>query len=220
MKVIKKLPRLFYLNILWLLSCLPVLTIGASTCAAYAVALRLADDDEEVKTFRGIAVRFFKAFKQDLFQGFFMFLFTLACGSLGYFLTNCAIDYGLNLILIALLVIYAFVAFVFNFYAYPLIARYSNTFLNIIRNALALYIMNTKVSFRTMMLVTAELAVLYLTRYAYYIGFIILPALIFYTVSLTAKDIFVNLENRNSAPLPDSVTDSAEDKDTSTDADA
>jgi hypothetical protein len=63
MNLIKKLPRLFFVNILWLIGCIPLITIGVSTCAAYAVTLRLADEDEEVQSLRGIAARFFKAYK-------------------------------------------------------------------------------------------------------------------------------------------------------------
>ena len=101
MNLIKKLPRLFWLNILWMAGCILVVTAGASTCAAYAVVLRLADDDEEVKSFGGIARRFFKAFKQDLLQGIFILIFTLACGAGGYFIFKAFQESGFNLIKIA-----------------------------------------------------------------------------------------------------------------------
>ena len=186
---------MLWVNFLWLLGCIPLLTIGASTCAAYAVTLRLADDDEEVQSARGIAARFFKAFKQDLIQGFFIFLFSAACLALGYFLFDRARDYGFNLIIIAALALYALVVLVVNFYAYPLVARYSNTFVNTLRNSIALYVMNTKLSFKTMAIVIVEIIALYFTRYIYFAGILILPSLIFYTVSRTAKDIFFRMEN-------------------------
>lgn len=195
MDLIKKFLKLFWLNFLWLICCLPVITIGPSTCAAYAVTLRLADDDEEVETFSGIARRFFKAFKQDLIQGFFIFLFSAACLALGYFLFDRARDYGFNLIIIAALTLYALVVLVVNFYAYPLVARYSNTFVNTLRNSIALYVMNTKLSFKTMAIVIVEIIALYFTRYIYFAGILILPSVIFYTVSRPAKDIFVRMEN-------------------------
>lgn len=195
MDLIKKLFQLFFLNCLWLLCCLPVITIGGATCAAYAVALRLADEDEEVQSLRGIAGRFFKAFKQDFLQGILIFMFTAAGLSLGYFLFDRARDYGFNLIIILLLFVYAMVILILNLYAYPLIARYTNTFVNTLRNSVAIFIMNTKVSLRTLALVILEIAALYFTRYIYFAGLLILPALIFYTVSRTAKDIFVRMEN-------------------------
>ena len=195
MDLIKKFFQLFFLNCLWLLCCIPVITAGGSTCAAYAVALRLADGDEEVQSLRGIAARFFKALKQDFLQGFLLSLFTGACCGLGYFLFDRARDYGFNLIIIAALAVYFLIALVFNMYAYPLIARYSNSFVNTLKNSVALYAMNTKVSFRTLGIVLLEIVALYFSKYIYFAGMLILPALIFYTVSYTAKGIFFRMEN-------------------------
>ena len=195
MDLIKKLWHLFFLNILWLICCLPVITAGGATCAAYAVALRLADDDEEVQTIRGITVRFSKALKQDFLQGLLLFLFTLACGGIGYFIFTRLREDAFNLILTAIFVIYILAVLILNLYAYPLVARYSNTFLNTLRNSVALYIMNIKTSFKTLVIVLVEIVALYFIRYIFFVGVLILPALIFYTVSRTAKDIFVRMEN-------------------------
>ena len=211
MNLIKKLPRLFWLNVLWLVGCLPVITIGASTCAAYAVTLRLADDDEEVSSFGGIARRFFKAYKQDLLQGILILIFTVACGAGGYFIFKAFQESGFNIIKIAVLAGYALLAFVFNMYSYPLIARYSNTFVNTLRNSVALFLQYVNSSLKTLVIVLVELAILYLTRYAFFAGFVILPSLIFYTVSLTVKDIFVRLENP--APVEEENTESENEAD-------
>ena len=105
----KKIFGLFWVNILWLVCCIPVVTAGASTCAAFAVTLRLADDDEEVSTARGIRQRFFNAFRQDLFQGFLISVFTLAGVALGGLFVYLAWDSGLNLIKIGLLAVYYFI---------------------------------------------------------------------------------------------------------------
>ncbi len=206
MDIIKKFLRLFWLNILWIIGCIPVITIGVSTCAAYAVTLRLADDDEEVQSCGGIARRFFKAYKQDLLQGIMILIFTVACGALGYFLINLARESGLNIIKIAALAGYILVACVFNFYAYPLIARYSNSFVNTLRNSVAVFFLNMKDSFKTLGIVIIELVLLYFSKYACYVGFVIIPALVFYTVSLTAKDIFLHMEN----PAPAETEENSE----------
>ena len=195
MNLIKKLPRLFWLNILWLIVCIPVITIGVSTCAAYAVTLRFADDDEEVKSYGRIARRFFKAYKQDILQGILILIFTVACGAGGYFIFKAFQESGFNIIKIAVFAGYVLLAFVFNMYSYPLIARYSNTFVNTLRNSVALFLQYVNSSLKTLVIVVVELVVLYLTRYAFFVGFIILPVVIFYTVSVTVKDIFLRLEN-------------------------
>ena len=61
-------------------------------------------------------------------------------------------------------------------------------------------------SLKLLAFVVLELAILYFTRYAYFAGLVILPAVIFYTVSLTAKNIFVRLENP--APAEEENTES------------
>ena len=208
MNLIKRILHLFWLNILWLTGCLLVVTAGASTCAAYAVALRLADDDEEVQSFGGIARRFFKAFKQDFLQGIFILIFTLACGAGGYFIFKAFQESEFNLIKIALFAGYVLLAFVFNMYSYPLIARYSNTFVNTLRNSVALFLQYFNSSLKTLGIVVIELVILYLSKYFYFAGFAIMPAVIFYTVSRTAKGIFVRLENP--APVEEEKSESEE----------
>ena len=168
---------------------------GGSTCAAFAVALRIADDDEEVKSFRGISRRFFKAFKQDFLQGILIFIFSLVSFGLGGYFVYLAWDSSFNLLKIGLLVIYFFIVLVLNLYSYPLIARYSNSFINVLRNSIGLFLQYLNMSFKTIGLVILELAVLALTYKIYFAGLLILPAVIFYTISRTAKDIFVKLEN-------------------------
>ena len=132
-------------------------------------------------------------------------IFTAACGAGGYFIFKAFQESGFNLIKIAVLAGYALLAFVFNMYSYPLIARYSNTFLNTLRNSVALFLQYVNSSLKTLGIVVVELVILYFTRYAFFAGFIILPAVIFYTVSLAAKDIFVRLENP--APAEDGEDD-------------
>ena len=52
--------RLIWLNLLWFLCCLPVVTIGAATTALYSVTLKYARDEE------GYLTRsFFQAFRQN-----------------------------------------------------------------------------------------------------------------------------------------------------------
>lgn len=59
-----KLVDMLLLTGLWVLCSLPLVTIGASTCALYYVTLKLADNKEGY-----IASSFFKAFKENLRQG-------------------------------------------------------------------------------------------------------------------------------------------------------
>ena len=75
---------------------------------------RLADEDEEVQSFGGIARRFFKAYKQDLLQGILILIFSAASFGLGGYLVYLAYDSGFNLIKIAALAGYFLLVFVFQ----------------------------------------------------------------------------------------------------------
>ncbi len=70
-----KLVDMFVLTILWFLTSLPIITIGASTSALYYVTLNLANNEE------GYVVRsFFRAFKENLRQGILAGILTIAGG--------------------------------------------------------------------------------------------------------------------------------------------
>ena len=56
---LSKICDMVCLNIMWLICCIPVVTIGASTTALYSVMLKMVKN-EEGYIFRG----FFKAFKE------------------------------------------------------------------------------------------------------------------------------------------------------------
>ena len=58
-RALNKICDMVCLNVLWLICCIPVFTIGASTTALYTVMLKMVKN-EEGYIFRG----FFKAFKE------------------------------------------------------------------------------------------------------------------------------------------------------------
>ena len=57
-QIMTKIFNIFWLSILWLLCCIPVITIGASTIALYYVMLKLVKDEETTVT-----REFFHSFK-------------------------------------------------------------------------------------------------------------------------------------------------------------
>lgn len=70
-----KLVDMLVLTGLWVLTSIPVVTIGASTAALYDVTLNLADNEE------GYVIRsFFRAFKENLRQGIFAGILAIAGG--------------------------------------------------------------------------------------------------------------------------------------------
>ena len=129
-----------YLNLLWLLCSLPVVTLGAATAALYAVTLKLAEDDTGHLT-----ERFFHVFRQNFRQATVLWLILLAGGIVlaldGYIVYHlrasstgaAAVFWTLLLaLIIAAAVAYAIVLA----YVFPLVASVENTNRAMLINAL------------------------------------------------------------------------------------
>ena len=74
-----KLTNLLILNLYWVIGCLPVITIGTSTIAAFSVTLKMTEDREGAS----MTVQFWKAYVKNLKHGIPLSLILLAgCGSI------------------------------------------------------------------------------------------------------------------------------------------
>ncbi len=127
--------NLIFLNLLWIFTSLPLVTIGASTVALYTVTLKMARGEE------GYIVRgFLAAFKRNFKQATVLWLIIALAG--GWFFLFFRLmraqdsDAGraLQLVEAALVVLCVLAAL----YAAPILARYDNTVKNTVRNAFVL----------------------------------------------------------------------------------
>ena len=75
MQFITKLACTAYLNLLWFICCIPIVTAGASTTALYYVTLKMVKDEES-----GLTRAFFHSFKENFRQGTIIWLILLALG--------------------------------------------------------------------------------------------------------------------------------------------
>ena len=128
------------LNLLYVLFCLPVVTIGAATSALYAVSMKLADRDEDIYVTR----YFWKSFAANFKQATWIWLIFLAVGFfLGYdlLLVNVPDLYFLNWLEIVLWILLGYYVLCLA-YVFPLQSRYENSVFKTIRNSLLLAIAN------------------------------------------------------------------------------
>ena len=139
MKKLCLVGNLALLNILWLICCLPVFTIGAATTAMHSVLYKYIEgtDDE-------VARPFFKAFIANFKQATVIWLPALVVAVLlaldaFYLYTNAT---GLMLLLWLPFTLIALVWLVIMTYAFPILARYDSPTRNIIQNSALLFVMD------------------------------------------------------------------------------
>ncbi|MGN0642370.1 MAG: YesL family protein [Huintestinicola sp.] len=194
-KFMQRLWDVIKLNFMWLLFSIPVVTIGCSTIAAFSVALHMTDDTE------GDIIRdFFKAFKANIKQGILMTFITLIsvyAVYLDFQLYNAPENGSLPFLIIGI-----FTAYLLTFsllYVYPLLARYENSIGNSLKNSFRL---GMKFFGRTILLVlllAVEFVLIFWNLTTMFVGLLIGPACVIYTISGTALYIFKETEKENNS---------------------
>lgn len=151
------------LNILWLICCLPIFTIGASTTALYYTSFKIAKDEGSF-----ITTMFFRSFKQNFKQATVIWLIMLATGLiigadavLLYRLRatstgTAAVVWTLLLATIfACMIVYVIVLT----YIFPLLSIASNTTANMFKNA---FLIGTHYLFATLLVIFVHYAMFFL----------------------------------------------------------
>ena len=131
-RILNRMTELVLLNFIFILTCLPVLTIGASVAALYSVTLKMARNEE------GYVIRgYFKGFAENFGQAtMFWIIELLLYAHLWVLYAAAAVNGGR--ILTAYTVITWALGILYSLYflfVFPLTATFSNTFLNIAKNS-------------------------------------------------------------------------------------
>lgn len=134
-RALSKICDMVCLNIMWLVCCIPIVTIGASTTALYSVMLKMVKN-EEGYIFRG----FFKAFKENFKQSTIMWLLFAALWIVWWldFSFTGALPGQLSFVFRVLFLLLGFILLSVMTYAFPLTARYINPIGATLKNALIL----------------------------------------------------------------------------------
>lgn len=158
MQFMAKLFDLIVLNLLFLLCCLPVVTIGAACTALHTVCLKEAVGEEPA-----ITACFFRAFRKNFGQATILWLILLTAGGFLYVDFIFSAQYGTGgWPLRLLLTVASVVCFAVSLYLFPLQAQYQNTVRAHFCNALLLALRHLP---QTVLLAATVLVPLYLLLY-------------------------------------------------------
>ena len=134
MQAMARVSDLVILNLLFLLSCVPLITIGAASAALYTVCFRIGTDREQ-----GVCRSYFRAFRENFRQGTILWLIAVVFFGAG--IVNVFLFYSMEgplhylfLLMTALMVL----GVLMYSYAFPLISQFSNKILPTLKNAFCL----------------------------------------------------------------------------------
>ena len=151
------------LNILWLICCLPIFTIGASTTALYYTSFKIAKDEGSF-----ITTMFFRSFRQNFKQATIIWLIMLAAGLvigadaiLLYRLRATSTGTAAVIWTLMLAAMFAcMIAYVIELtYIFPLLSIASNTTANMFKNA---FLIGTHYLFVTILVLLIHYAMFFL----------------------------------------------------------
>ena len=187
---------LFFVNISFVIACLPIITIGAASAALYGVTLKMVRKEE------GVALKaFWKYFKRDFVAGTKAWLVAALLlagmwGGYNYLLTLSS-QLVKNVMLAGIVICLLFLSFTLPL-VFPLLARYNNTTLHYYKNALMISFIRPGVWFRVFFSWIAP-ALLTLSRpkvmyYGWYAWLFLLFSLLAYSNSIILRKMFDEME--------------------------
>lgn len=155
MQFLSKLADLVILNLLFIVCCIPIITIGPALTALYTVTLKAARNEESY-----IVRSFFQAFKRNFKIGTLAWLIMLAVGIVLWMdfriLPGLPGSAGNILMILTLAVLFFY--FIIMMYLFPYIARFENTLPATIKNTFLMSVAH--LPYTLLLVVFAVLAVL------------------------------------------------------------
>ena len=195
-RLLDKFGDLFFLNMYFTLTCIPIITIGAAFTALYTVTNKMVKDEEGP-----VRQEYFKAFKANFKPATIVWMIDLVYIILMYIqYVYMALNDNEAAKIILVVLGFEFILFAFAFpLQFPVIARYENTVGNYLKNSLVLAIANLSVWFRTFFIWVFPVVLYYLRPnylvYTWFLWLLVLTALWAYICSMFYEKFYQKLEN-------------------------
>ncbi len=183
--ILRKIGEVACLSVFWLLSSLPLITMGAATAALYYTVNKVIRQD------RGhLWQEYWHAFKSNLKQATVVQLYAMLVYAIGiadcYILYQFALKWDMaRIIYVAFLVFLLFLT-VWVLYLFPYLARFENATKEILKNCLWMMIGNLPWSILILFILIASIAILIFLP----VSFLFVPAAYMWITNLIFERIF------------------------------
>lgn len=204
-QVLSRIADLMILNIIFIITCIPIVTIGAAWTALYYVTLKMVRNEESY-----IVRSYFRSFKQNFKQSTIMWLVMLALFVLLFF------DYRIvsvmdgtlkQAMLIGLTIVAVFLALILT-YLFPLQSKFYNSIKNTVKNALLMSIRHLPQTLIMIVITVAAVLVTFINSWTISYGILVWILLGFATIALANSWFLVRIFDKyipqdDEEPVPD-----------------
>lgn len=192
--------ELFVLNLIFILACIPVITIGAAVTALLTMTNKMIRAEDG-----NIWEGFWKAFRSNfkpatilwIISGIYIYIIYMV-----YMTMLRQTETASNVLTVSLGLLLVVFTFIFPL-LFPLVARYENTTWNYIKNALVISIVNLKAWFVITVIwfipIFVFMANPIIFAYIWYLWILIMCSACAYSTSLIMKPIYEKLEKKEEA---------------------
>ena len=183
-EILGKITDVVILNLLCIISCLPIITVGASIVASYSVAMKMIKDDETY-----ISKDFIKIFKENFKTSTIVWTVMLIIGGVllfDFYISRLVLN---ELVRNILQLVFTMISIIYIFtltYVFPIISKFENTIKSTMINSALISIQN--LPYTIIMVILNLSPLLLINLFSSYWGHIIF----FYTVIGFGTIVYIN----------------------------
>lgn len=196
MQALNKMADLMWLNVLTVLCCIPVVTVGASLTAMHYMLLKIVRNEETY-----ITKGFFKSFKDNFRQATVIWLIQLVVTILlaGDFYIMYKSETQFHVVFQALLMVVVVITVFTATFVYPVLAKFDNSIFRTIKNAFYMSILQLPKTIAMIILSILPLVLVVIAPS-------IIPIVLMFGVSIPAF-LFAKMYNKFFMKLEDKVNE-------------
>ncbi len=189
-RALSRVADLMLLNIVFIVCCIPIVTIGPAVTAMHYVTLKMAENEEGY-----IARGFFKSFRQNLRQAMVIWVILLLLGCL--LATDLVIlknATGMVFTVVRVLILASFVVYSMELlYVFPTLARFDNSVRVTMKNALFMAILDLPRTVFMLLIVGAAAFLTLYNGYTFWYGLLVWILLGFSTIAYVNSRFFAKI---------------------------
>ena len=188
-----RLADIMILNIVFLITCIPIVTIGAAWTSLSYVTLKMSRDEESY-----IVKSYFKAFRQNFRQATVIWILTLAVMLIFYMDFHIIRNMASSMVQIMYVLLSA-IALLFGLtllYVFPVLAKFDNTILNTIKNAFLISISNLPRTLLMLVVIVGSAVLTFLSQQTIAVGLLVWTMIGFALIACLNAHILVKIFDR------------------------